>query len=77
MSYCVIPGCLSPQNPEKSRFCLSCGSKLWLKERYRAIQPIGCGGFGRTFLAVDEDIPSKQYYLPVTFMVWALHAFTG
>jgi serine/threonine protein kinase len=26
-----------------------------LKERYRAIRPIGEGGFGRTFLAVDED----------------------
>ena len=26
---------------------------------YRAIKPIGQGGFGRTFLAVDEDKPSK------------------
>ena len=59
MSYCVTPGCLTPQNPNSSKFCLSCGSKLWLKERYRAIQPIGRGGFGRAFLAVDEDIPSK------------------
>ncbi len=59
MSYCVTPGCLSPQHPVSARFCLSCGSKLWLKERYRPIQPLGCGGFGRTFLAVDEDIPSK------------------
>jgi len=59
MSYCVTPGCLTPQNPDSARFCLSCGSKLWLKERYRSIQPIGCGGFGRTFLAVDEHIPSK------------------
>ena len=59
MSYCVIPGCLTPQNPDSGRFCLSCGSKLWLKERYRSIQPLGSGGFGKTFLAVDEDIPSK------------------
>jgi serine/threonine protein kinase len=59
MTYCVTPGCLSPQNPDLARYCLSCGSKLWLKERYRSIQPIGSGGFGRTFLAVDEDIPSK------------------
>ncbi len=59
MAYCVTPGCLAPQNLESARFCLSCGSKLWLKERYRSIQPIGYGGFGRTFLAVDEDIPSK------------------
>ena len=59
MSYCVTPGCLAPQNQHQSRFCLSCGCKLSLKERYRSIQPIGSGGFGRTFLAVDEDIPSK------------------
>ncbi len=59
MIYCVTPGCLTPQNPVSARFCFSCGSKLWLKERYHSIQPIGRGGFGRTFLAVDQDIPSK------------------
>ncbi len=32
---------------------------MWLKDRYRAIAAIGQGGFGRTFLAVDEDKPSK------------------
>jgi len=69
MTYCVTPGCLAPQNLDSARFCHSCGSKLWLKERYRSIQPIGSGGFGRTFLAVDEDIPSqppcviKQLYI--------------
>lgn len=59
MSFCVTPGCLRPQNPDSAKFCFSCGSKLWLKERYRPIQPIGSGGFGRTFLAVDEDMPAK------------------
>jgi WD40 repeat protein len=32
---------------------------LWLKDRYRAIATIGQGGFGRTFLAVDQDKPSQ------------------
>ena len=59
MSFCVTPGCLRPQNPDLAKFCFSCGSKLWLKERYRPIQPLGSGGFGRTFVAVDEDVPSK------------------
>lgn len=59
MSFCVTPGCLAPQNPDSAKFCHGCGSKLWLKERYRPIQPLGHGGFGRTFLAVDEDIPAK------------------
>ncbi|MBD2253995.1 serine/threonine-protein kinase [Nostoc parmelioides] len=59
MSYCLNPRCPKPENPHDVKFCLSCGSKLLLKERYRAIKPIGQGGFGRTFLAVDEDKPSK------------------
>ncbi|MDZ8054722.1 MAG: protein kinase domain-containing protein [Aulosira sp. ZfuVER01] len=59
MSYCLNPRCPKPENPDDVKFCLTCGAKLLLKERYRAIQPIGQGGFGRTFLAVDEDKPSK------------------
>lgn len=69
MTICVNPECPSPQNSQTSRFCTSCGSPLLLKERYRPIQKIGEGGFGRTFLAIDEHIPSqpscviKQLYL--------------
>ncbi|MFE1747961.1 protein kinase [Coleofasciculus sp. H7-2] len=59
MSYCLNPACPNPQNPSDTKFCLTCGTKLLLKDRYRAIKPIGQGGFGRTFLAVDEDKPSK------------------
>jgi serine/threonine protein kinase len=61
MSYCLNPRCPNPQNTNDSKFCLSCGSKLLLKDRYRAIKPIGQGGFGRTFVAVDEDKPSKPH----------------
>jgi serine/threonine protein kinase len=32
---------------------------LFLKDRYRPVKPIGKGGMGRTFLAVDEHIPAK------------------
>ncbi|MBG1240251.1 serine/threonine-protein kinase [Nostoc sp. NZL] len=59
MSYCLNPHCPKPENPDHVKFCQACGSKLLLKERYRAIKPIGQGGFGKTFLAVDEDKPSK------------------
>ena len=59
MSYCLNPNCQKPQNPAGSKFCQNCGSKLLLKEHYRALKLIGQGGFGRTFLAVDEDKPSK------------------
>ncbi|NEO97965.1 MAG: protein kinase [Symploca sp. SIO2E9] len=61
MNYCLTPGCFKPHNPDSARFCYSCGSKLLLKDRYRPIQPLGRGGFGKTFLAVDEDIPDKPY----------------
>jgi len=42
-----------------------------LKDRYRPVQMIGQGGFGRTFLAIDEDKPSKpacviKQFLPLT-----------
>jgi serine/threonine protein kinase len=59
MSYCLNPNCPNPVNPDGTKFCLTCGTKLVLRERYKAIKPIGQGGFGRTFLAVDEDKPSK------------------
>lgn len=59
MSYCLNPHCPYPQNLDVAIFCVSCGTKLILKDRYRAIRAIGQGGFGRTFLAIDEDKPSK------------------
>ncbi|NEP60799.1 MAG: protein kinase [Symploca sp. SIO2G7] len=61
MSYCLNTNCQQPHNSNGSKFCQSCGSSLLLKGRYRAIKLIGKGGFGRTFLAVDEDKPSKPY----------------
>jgi serine/threonine protein kinase len=61
MSYCLNPRCPNPENPTKTNFCVSCGSKLLLKDRYRAIKPLGQGGFGKTFLAVDEDKPSRPH----------------
>lgn len=59
MSYCLNPHCQNPENPNDVLFCETCGTKLLLRERYRSLKPIGRGGFGRTFLAVDEDKPSK------------------
>lgn len=57
MSYCLNPYCHKPaSNATGTKFCQSCGSKLLLKDRYRAIKHIG---HGRTFLAVDEEEPSK------------------
>jgi WD40 repeat protein len=59
MSYCLNPDCQKPQNPNGTKFCQTCGTKLLLAERYRAIKPLAQGGFGRTLLAEDEYKPSK------------------
>jgi serine/threonine protein kinase len=57
MIYCLCPSCEKPLNPDGTKFCQSCGTKLVsvLRNHYRIIQPLGGGGFGRTFLAEDED----------------------
>ncbi len=52
MTYCLNPSCSSPQNSADD-VCQCCGTALKLCDRYRALKPIGQGGFGRTFLAVD------------------------
>ncbi|HLO51635.1 MAG TPA: serine/threonine-protein kinase [Kamptonema sp.] len=59
MLYCITPGCQSPKNVDTAEYCQSCGSRLLLQERYRPMQLIGQGGFGKTFLGVDEQIPLK------------------
>lgn len=61
MTYCLLPGCFHPENSDDAQYCRTCGTKLWLKDRYRPVQVIGQGGFGRTFLAVDEDLPSHPH----------------
>ncbi|MBV6625372.1 MAG: serine/threonine protein kinase [Rivularia sp. (in: Bacteria)] len=71
MSYCLNPHCQQPQNLKNSLVCSTCQTQLLLKQRYRAIKPIGQGGFGRTLLAVDESKPLKPPCVIKQFLVQA------
>jgi formylglycine-generating enzyme required for sulfatase activity/tRNA A-37 threonylcarbamoyl transferase component Bud32/DNA-directed RNA polymerase subunit RPC12/RpoP len=68
MSLCLNPDCRKSDNPKQANFCQRCGERLLINERYRAFKQIGQGGFGRTFIAVDEAKPShpacviKQFF---------------
>ncbi|MBD3881738.1 protein kinase [Phormidium tenue FACHB-886] len=56
MICCINPQCQKPLNPDDMKVCQNCGSSLVvLRGRYKAVKPLGQGGFGRTYLAQDED----------------------
>ncbi len=59
--YCFNRDCLQPQCDRQELICTSCGSSLLLQNRYRALQLIGQGGFGRTFKGIDESQASQPY----------------
>ncbi|MBE9236171.1 GUN4 domain-containing protein [Anabaena aphanizomenioides LEGE 00250] len=67
MRQCLNPDCLF-SNPDSFQYCQKCGNKLLLRERYAPLSILGQGGFGRTFLAIDEDKPSKPYCVIKQFL---------
>ncbi len=52
---CINPNCQHSENPQTLNFCQNCGSKLLIDDRYRVIQYLGAGGFGRTYEVRDRD----------------------
>jgi serine/threonine protein kinase len=59
--YCVNPRCSHPLNLADQEYCASCGASLSLIQRYRSVKPLAQGGFGKTFLAIDDQLPSHPY----------------
>lgn len=47
--------CPQPLNPTGASHCQACGQPLWVDRRYRCETVLGQGGFGRTYLAVDQQ----------------------
>jgi len=58
MTNCICLAC-GRSNQLEVNFCVQCGSKIRIQDRYRALEVIGQGGFGTTFLALDEAKPSQ------------------
>lgn len=53
MPYCPNPQCIHPENPPSGKFCVHCGSKLTLCDRYLLLQPLSQNNQGRTFLGIE------------------------
>ncbi len=54
---CLNPTCSKPENPDNSKFCVSCGNPIvLLRNHYYPLSLLSDeGGFGRTYLAEDRD----------------------
>ncbi|MEB3881885.1 protein kinase, partial [Lyngbya sp. CCY1209] len=53
---CLNPNCDNPSVPDTNRLCPKCQKPLvLLRHRYRPVKSLGQGGFGKTYLAMDND----------------------
>ena len=50
ISYCLNPSCPNPKNHSQLKFRHICGWSLIIYARYRAMEKIGKGDFGNTFI---------------------------
>ncbi|MEG3988013.1 SUMF1/EgtB/PvdO family nonheme iron enzyme [Microcoleus sp. S28C3] len=62
MICCINPNCKKPENPDGRTHCIDCHLELVpiLRNRYRMIEFLGAGGFGRTYLAKNIDKLNKR-----------------
>ncbi|MFM7220083.1 MAG: protein kinase domain-containing protein [Nodosilinea sp.] len=57
---CFNLQCPHPLNPSGVDSCQACGADLRIHQRYRCRSLLGQGGFGRTYLAIDEQSQPPQ-----------------
>ena len=60
MICCLNPACHNPSCADGTKFCFKCGTQLVELRRYHPIRQLGCGGFGKTYLAEDVDSFNEQ-----------------
>ena len=60
MSLCFNPTCRH-ENPKDIVSCERCGQSLKLGDRYRGLREIGSGGFGITYLGIDESETNREH----------------
>lgn len=59
--HCINPHCQHPYpQPWGNRFCSSCGSILYLLDRYYPIQPLGLGGFAQIYTVWDVKTQTQK-----------------
>ena len=61
MICCLNPDCDRPINPDSDAHCQTCGTPLVsLLRGFKVIEPIGRGGFGKTYLAENTSCLNKR-----------------
>jgi serine/threonine protein kinase/regulator of sirC expression with transglutaminase-like and TPR domain len=61
MICCLNPDCDRPINPDSHAHCQTCGTPLVpLLKGFKVIEPIGRGGFGKTYLAENTSCLNKR-----------------
>jgi formylglycine-generating enzyme required for sulfatase activity len=56
---CLNPACKYINVPD-TKFCIKCGTKLLIQDRYRPLKEISTRVFGQTLLAVDQSISPQS-----------------
>ncbi len=69
---CLNPAC-KYTNVLDTRFCIKCGTKLLIQDRYRPLKEIRTRIFGQTLLAVDESISPQSLCIIKQFIFNASH----
>jgi WD40 repeat protein len=69
---CWNPDCCASHNLQNAQLCGQCGAQLWLGDRYQALQLLGKGGSGRTFLAIDS-LNALQVVVKQFSSTWLAH----